>query len=77
MWLAARAEAVGMGWVSLFEPEALRELLRMPGGAKPVAVLCLGRVPQFYSRPMLETDRWTLGCSLASVVHTDYWGGGD
>jgi 5,6-dimethylbenzimidazole synthase len=49
----------------------------MPGGAKPVAVLCLGRVPQFYSRPMLETDRWTLGCSLASVVHTDYWGGGD
>jgi 5,6-dimethylbenzimidazole synthase len=49
----------------------------MPPGAKPVAVLCLGRVPQFYARPMLEMDRWTLGCSLASVVHTDYWGGGD
>jgi 5,6-dimethylbenzimidazole synthase len=76
MWLAARAEGVGMGWVSLFEPEALRELLRMPLGAKPVAVLCLGRVPEFYPRPMLEMNRWTLGCSLESVLHTDYWGGG-
>jgi 5,6-dimethylbenzimidazole synthase len=75
MWLAARAEGVGMGWVSLFEPEALRELLRMPAGAKPVAVLCLGRVPEFYARPMLEMDQWILGCSLAKVVHTDYWGG--
>lgn len=75
MWLAARAEGVGMGWVSLFEPEALRELLRMPPGAKPVAVLCLGRVPEFYPRPMLEMTRWTRGCSLESLVHTDYWGG--
>ena len=77
MWLAARAEGVGMGWVSLFEPEALRELLRMPAGAKPVAVLCLGRVPEFYPRPMLEMDQWAFGCSLASLVHTDYWGGRD
>ena len=74
MWLAARAESVGMGWVSLFEPEALRELLRMPAGAKPVAVLCLGRVPEFYPRPMLEMNQWAVGCGLASLVHTDYWG---
>jgi 5,6-dimethylbenzimidazole synthase len=74
MWLAARAEGVGMGWVSLFEPEALRELLRMPAGAKPVAVLCLGRVPEFYPRPMLEMTEWTRGCRLESLVHTDYWG---
>jgi 5,6-dimethylbenzimidazole synthase len=77
MWLAARAEGVGMGWVSLFEPEALRALLRMPEGAKPVAVLCLGRVPEFYHRPMLEMNRWALGGSLESVLHTDYWGGSD
>jgi 5,6-dimethylbenzimidazole synthase len=77
MWLAARAEGIGMGWVSLFEPEALRELLRMPPGSKPVAVLCLGRVPEFYPRPMLEMTRWTCGRSLESLVHTDYWGGGD
>jgi 5,6-dimethylbenzimidazole synthase len=75
MWLAARAEGIGMGWVSLFEPEALRELLRMPAGSKPVAVLCLGRVPEFYPRPMLEMNQWTQGCSLADVLHTDYWGG--
>ena len=77
MWLAARAEGVGMGWVSMFEPEALRELLRMPAGAKPVAVLCLGRVPEFYPRPMLEMTQWTRGCRLESLVHTDYWGGSD
>ncbi len=77
MWLAARAEGVGMGWVSLFEPEALRELLHMPAGSKPVAVLCLGRVPEFYPRPMLEMTEWTRGCRLETLVHTDYWGGSD
>jgi 5,6-dimethylbenzimidazole synthase len=74
LWLAARAEGIGMGWVSLFEPEDLRVLLRMPAGARPVAVLCLGHVPEFYPRPMLEMTQWTKGCRLASVVHTDYWG---
>jgi len=73
LWLAARAEGIGMGWVSLFEPEDLRVLLRMPAGARPVAVLCLGHVPEFYPRPMLEMTQWTEGCRLASVVHTDYW----
>jgi 5,6-dimethylbenzimidazole synthase len=74
LWLAARAEGIGMGWVSLFEPEDLRTLLRMPQGARPVAVLCLGHVPEFYPRPMLEMTQWTQGCGLASLVHTDYWG---
>jgi len=74
LWLAARAEGIGMGWVSLFEPEDLRVLLRMPAGARPVAVLCLGYVPEFYPRPMLEMTQWKDGCRLASVVHTDYWG---
>jgi 5,6-dimethylbenzimidazole synthase len=74
LWLAARAEGIGMGWVSLFEPDDLRVLLRMPAGARPVAVLCLGHVPEFYPRPMLEMTQWRDGCRLASVVHTDYWG---
>ncbi|HTV96036.1 MAG TPA: 5,6-dimethylbenzimidazole synthase [Steroidobacteraceae bacterium] len=73
LWLAARAEGVGMGWVSLFEPEALRELLRMPPGSKPVAVLCLGRVPEFYPRPMLEMAQWAHGVGIETLVHTDYW----
>jgi 5,6-dimethylbenzimidazole synthase len=76
LWLAARSEGVGMGWVSLFDPEALRELLRMPVGSRPVAVLCLGRVPEFYPRPMLEMTKWARGCAVATVMHTDYWESG-
>jgi 5,6-dimethylbenzimidazole synthase len=73
LWLAARAENVGMGWVSMFDPEALRQLLRMPPGSRPVAVLCLGYVPAFYSRPMLEEVGWTRGAALETMVTTDYW----
>lgn len=73
LWLAARAEGVGMGWVSMFEPEALRQLLRMPPGSQPVAVLCLGYVPAFYSRPMLEEQNWAQRFDLTSMVMTDYW----
>lgn len=53
MWLAARAEGLGMGWVSLFDVDEVRTLLKMPAGAKPVAILCLGHVEQFYPKPML------------------------
>lgn len=72
LWLAARAEGIGMGWVSLFDPEALRGLLRLPEGSRPIAVLCLGHVPAFYPRPMLEEQHWARRCELRSVV-TDYW----
>ena len=85
LWLAARAEGIGMGWVSLFEPDELRMLLRMPEGSRPVAVLCLGHVPEFYPRPMLEMTDWAKGCAISDLVCTDYWseaagrrkGGGD
>jgi 5,6-dimethylbenzimidazole synthase len=77
LWLAARAEGIGMGWVSLFEPEDLRTLLRMPEGSRPVAVLCLGHVTEFYPRPMLEMTEWTRGCRIADLVHTDYWSDAD
>ena len=58
LWLAARAEDLGMGWVSMFDPDALAALLRLPEGAEPVAVLCLGPVEAFYERPMLVEERW-------------------
>jgi 5,6-dimethylbenzimidazole synthase len=73
LWLAARAENIGMGWVSLFDPEALRQLLRMPQGSRPVAVLCLGYVPAFYPRPMLEEVGWARRFDLKTMVTTDYW----
>jgi 5,6-dimethylbenzimidazole synthase len=75
LWLASRAENIGMGWVSLFDPEALRQLLRMPEGSRPVAVLCLGYVPAFYPRPMLEEVDWARRLDLKSMVTTDYWSG--
>jgi 5,6-dimethylbenzimidazole synthase len=73
LWLAARAENIGMGWVSLFEPDALRQLLRMPEGSRPVAVLCLGHVAKFYPRPMLEEMEWDRRVDLDKVLNTDYW----
>ncbi len=74
LWLAARAEGLGMGWVSLFDPVALAELLGMPAGAKPVAVLCLGPVAEFYPAPMLELEGWTQARPLAELVFENRWG---
>ncbi|UAW97104.1 5,6-dimethylbenzimidazole synthase [Halopseudomonas nanhaiensis] len=74
MWLAARAEGLGMGWVSLFDPAALAELLNMPSDARPVAVLCLGPVAEFYTRPMLEQEGWAQPRPLEELVFTDSWG---
>jgi 5,6-dimethylbenzimidazole synthase len=73
LWLAARAEGIGMGWVSLFNPEELRQLLRMPAGSKPIALLCLGRVAQFYERPMLEEQDWAHRTDIRALVKCDYW----
>lgn len=73
LWLAARVENIGMGWVSLFDPEALRQLMHMPMGSRPVAVLCLGYVRAFYSRPMLEEVGWAHRLDLKDMVQTDYW----
>lgn len=73
MWLAARAEGIGVGWVSLFDPQAMRVLLRMPEGSQPVAVLCLGHVREFYPRPMLEMENWAQRIDLDKLVFTDYW----
>lgn len=58
LWLAARAENLGLGWVSMFDPQALAALLRLPAGAQPLGLLCLGPVPAFYDRPMLEQQGW-------------------
>ncbi|BBY65634.1 5,6-dimethylbenzimidazole synthase [Mycolicibacterium helvum] len=74
MWLAARAEGLGMGWVSIFDPRRLGELLEMPVDAEPVAILCLGPVPDFPDRPALEIDEWTFGRPLAEFVSENRWG---
>lgn len=73
LWLAARVEGLGMGWVSLFHPRRLAELLGIPDDAEPVAVLCLGPVPEFPERPALEIDRWAFGRPLESFLTENCW----
>lgn len=73
MWLAARAEGLGMGWVSLFDPEQLSSLLKMPVGSQPIAILCLGHVEEFYSRPLLELENWAEARALEEFVSENYW----
>jgi 5,6-dimethylbenzimidazole synthase len=74
MWLAARAEGLGMGWVSLFDPKALADLLGMPAGAKPLAILCLGPVAEFYPQPMLVLEGWAQARPLNELVYENTWG---
>ena len=74
LWLAARAEGLGMGWVSLFDPAEVSVLLGLPEGAEPIALLCLGPVHQFYEEPMLQRERWATREPLASLVFDESWG---
>ncbi len=73
LWLAARAEGLGMGWVSLFEPDALAKLLDMPIGSRPIAILCLGHVAEFYPKPMLELENWATPLPLSAMVSENIW----
>ncbi|HWU66002.1 MAG TPA: 5,6-dimethylbenzimidazole synthase [Methylophilus sp.] len=73
LWLAARAEGIGMGWVSLFDPQKLAQLLGMPDGAKPVAILCLGYVNTFYKSPMLVEEGWSTEKPLSDMVMENGW----
>ena len=74
LWLAARVEGLGMGWVSLFEPQALADLLGLPAGAKPLAILCLGPVEGFYPAPMLALEGWAQPRPLNELLYENRWG---
>lgn len=74
LWLASRAEGLGMGWVSLFDPAALGDLLGLPDGAEAVAVICLGPVSAFYPAPMLALEGWRQPRSLDELVFENRWG---
>lgn len=73
MWLLARAEGIGIGWVSLYDPVELAKLLGMPEGARPVAVLCIGHVKDFLPRPMLEIEGWGQRRTMDDVLAVDRW----
>lgn len=68
LWLAARAEGVGVGWVSILDPQRLREILHVPAEIVPVAYLCLGYVDGFANEPELERFGWENRIPLDDVV---------
>lgn len=74
LWLAARAEGLGLGWVSIFDPQAVAQELGLPEGAEVIALLCLGPVPGFYEQPMLQQQRWAQRQPLADLVFDQRWG---
>ncbi|HEX2557639.1 MAG TPA: 5,6-dimethylbenzimidazole synthase [Nitrososphaera sp.] len=74
LWLAARAEGVGVGWVSILANEDLEKILSIPPHVKPIAYLCLGYVSEFADRPDLEKARWLSRMNLAEVVCYEQWG---
>jgi 5,6-dimethylbenzimidazole synthase len=73
LWLAARAEGLGMGWVSMFDPIAVQQLLAIPAEAKPVALLCLGHVEAFYAEPMLVEQGWATPRPLHELLMENGW----
>ena len=76
LWLAARAEGVGVGWVSIVDADELRAVLGIPALIFPVAYLCLGRVAEFGATPELERSGWLDRLSLAPLVFDEAWGEG-
>ena len=73
LWLAARAEGLGLGWVSLFDPDALARELSFPDDARPIAVLCLGAVTHFDTAPRLALDHWREPKPLTDMVYENTW----
>ncbi len=75
LWLAARVEGLGVGWVSILEPAELRALLEIPAHFAIVAYLCVGRVAAFAPLADLERDHWEARVPLADVLHYERFGG--
>ena len=73
LWLAARAEGVGVGWVSIFHDADLRAILRLPDHVVPVACLCLGHVAELHTEPELQAKGWRQRLPLLDLVFEDGW----
>ena len=73
LWLAARSEGIGVGWVSILSNSTLKEVLELPDHVVPVAYLCLGHVEEFAQKPDLETAAWLPRLELEDVVYYEKW----
>jgi nicotinate-nucleotide--dimethylbenzimidazole phosphoribosyltransferase len=74
LWLAARAEGVGVGWMSIMEPSAIAELLSLPESVLPIAYLTLGFPVEFAAKPLLSQVGWQARRALEQLVYEDRWG---
>lgn len=75
LWLAARAEGLGIGWVSIFNEEKLRDILELPEHIVPIAYLCIGTVEYFHEKPELEKAGWLPRLPLNELIRFDTWEG--
>jgi 5,6-dimethylbenzimidazole synthase len=73
LWLAARTEGIGLGWVSILSNDTLKKALELPDYIVPVAYLCLGHVSEFAPKPDLETNGWLPRLELGDVVFYEKW----
>ncbi|WP_444984076.1 5,6-dimethylbenzimidazole synthase [Halomonas mongoliensis] len=74
LWLAARAEGIGVGWVSILDQDELAQVLGLPERVYPLAYLCLGYVSEFLEQPELARQGWRQRLPLAELVHGNGWG---
>ena len=77
LWLAARAEGIGVGWVSILSNDDLREILQIPDHIEPIAYLTMGYVTRFEEKPDLERTGWLPRLPLNDVVYFEKWGTGE
>ena len=75
LWLAARAEGLGVGWVSIFDNATVQAALNIPKGIVPIAYLCVGKVKGYHRRPELEAAGWRPRLPLDELLHFDQWDG--
>lgn len=73
LWLAARAEGLGIGWVSIIKQQALQEALNIPSDIVPIAYLCIGHVTHFQQSPELQKAGWRQRLPLEGLLHFDQW----
>lgn len=75
LWLAARAEGVGVGWVSIYHEQRMREILNVPAEIEIIAYLCVGYVDDLYDEPELQQKGWCKRLALDKLIMHEEWGG--
>lgn len=73
LWLAARAEGIGVGWVSIFHEAELKDILQIPDHVAIVAYLCVGHVDRLYDEPELQAKGWRKRIDLRELVFEEQW----